>query len=287
MADRNVDIFENAGIFFRGIAEFYLDNYSSDLDSFKIGGVEVDIGISSGLLYFLVGHQNENFSLGYELKDGNTIKLRNVTLENTLEYLDKALFKMGIAQDLNLVWPTAGVESDPEYFSELFQAFSETIADKDLKYSTPINNFNGAMRSSNKHEKFLNLYKILEFFWRSAIEETIISLRTAKIDNGNFAKSIFNLNVAREIDRLKHFLNVLIDDDTEEVLKEDLCHSFSNFEKLAEEIYDFRNAIVHAKQERMDEAAPAERFKGEFLNESLLETVEYLALKAIERWGLE
>ncbi len=101
-----------------------------------------------------------------------------------------------------------------------------------------------------------------------------------------FAKRIFDLNVAREIDRLKHFLGAVIDDDTEEVIKEELYYSFSNFEKLAEEIYDFRNAIVHAKQERMDEAEPAERFKGEFINESLLDTVEYLALKAIERWGL-
>ncbi len=142
------------------------------------------------------------------------------------------------------------------------------------------------MRSGSKHEKFLYLYKILEFFWRSAFLEKVVKLRASRLSDSAFADAIFELNNYRELDRLASLLEMLIDEDVEEVLKSDIHLEFANTTKLAAEIYDFRNSIVHAKEEQIDKAEPAERFSGEFSNETLLEGTEYLSLKAIERWGI-
>lgn len=259
---------------------------SPDCDPFKLGDVEVTVGPCSPLNYFLIGRFGENIGLGYELQEGTAVRLNGVTSDNALEYLDKALFKIGISQDMGMVWPTAGVESSPDYFSEYLNNFSDEIGDRDFKHASPINSFNGAMRSGSKHEKFLYLYKILEFFWRSAFLEKVVTLRTGKLDDLAYGNAIFELNNYRELERLKSLLEILVDEDVEEVLKNDLLLDMENVGKLAADIYDFRNSIVHAKEEQIDKAEPAERYSGEFSNETLLEGTEYLALKAIERWSV-
>lgn len=287
-ADKNISVFEAAGIFIGGVAEFYLDTMADEIDSdFKLGKIEVTIETASPLLYFLIGRDNEDIGLGYELQDAATIRLKNVTKENVLEYLDKALFKAGVSKDMGIVWPSVGTEDNsPEYFSEYLQEFYQLIADRDFRFTAPINCFNGAMRSGNKLEKFLGLYKILEFFWNSALEEKIVKLRKSKLGDGPYARAIIELNLTREINRFELFLTELIDDDLKEFIEEDVGLTIKSMSDFAKEIYDFRNSVVHAKQERIEEPEPYERYKREFVNESLLEAVEYLALKAIEKWGL-
>lgn len=286
--DKNISVFEAAGIFIGGIAEFYLDTMTDEINSdFNLGKVEVTIETASPLLYFLIGRDNEDIGMGYELQEAATIRLKNVSKENVLEYLDKALFKAGVSKDMGIIWPSVGTEDNsPEYFSEYLYEFSQLIADRDFRFTAPINFFNGAMRSGNKLEKFLGLYKILEFFWNSALEEKIVKLRKSKLGDDPFARTIIELNLTREINRFELFLTELIDDDLKEFIEEDIGLTIKSMSDFAKEIYDFRNSVVHAKQERIEKHEPYERYKREFVNESLLEAIEYLSLKSIEKWGL-
>lgn len=285
---KNIVVFEDAGIFYKGIAEFYILSSDAAKDEFKLGNVEVTIESGSSLLYLLVGRDSEDVGLGYELREADVVKLKNVTEENALGYLDKAVFKMGLSQDMSYVWPTVGVEQrSAESFSEYLPQLLDNIGDKDFQHESPINCFNTAMRAENKHEEFLQLYKILEFYWQIAIDEKIVDLRRSPMGDAEFIHALEKIRTAKEQDCLEQLLSAVLDEDVTDFIKDEAGVEFANSKDLAKQIYEFRNSIVHAKEEKIEKATPAERYVGEFSNQSLVDAVEYLSLNCIERWGLK
>jgi hypothetical protein len=282
----DVSIYDEVGIFVEGKAEFYLLEYENDYPSLKIGDVEIECVAPSKLLYFFVGQHKENIGLGYELEDWPCVRITGVKESNVLDYLDLAMFVWGIAES-RASWPTCGTENEPEasdiHAIEILNYFKAATP----KYFEPINAFNTGKRAVNKHECFLQYYKILEFFTGRAVDRELLQLRSSGLGDEDYVKEVKLISDVDERSSLEILVRALLDQNNLTYVRDVRGDKTITPKKLSKEIYDFRCSIVHAKEQRIKEIEPGERYSGEFVNSGLLDCTEVLSVLAMRKFSYD
>ncbi|MGE9744388.1 hypothetical protein [Bdellovibrio bacteriovorus] len=294
-----VTVFKDCGIWVKNKAVFLLNETlgtSIDIPDFSIGEVKASIIECPPTLYLSIKNEISHTAglTGEEFMESATcILLENVELKVALEYLDKALFKIGHCGKWETKhWPRVGNQEsrNHEYFDlEKDESYNpDWFEDSNFKHVHPINSFNAAKSTDSPTSKFISYYRVLEFYWDIAVDEELLSIKEKKIKNEDYLKKIKSTTNLNEKASLKLLIERLVDQDALDELN-DIVLEGGKYDRatLSTNIYKDRCRLVHAKSSRIDDIGFSERFVGEMVDWDLLKCVEWLALRAIEVWGVE
>lgn len=289
--------FGKSGISFPGGGEFFISAGSDqppfhDVDIPKriarIGGtVSAHLTGMSPTLYATMQWEHRE-RLRWEGGDDWSITtltlsgLRNA--DAALVYLDRALFKLGFSKIWEYTdWPQAGL-SDWEVFSDGEQE-TFSIGSFDYAHEAPINFVNSSMRAATHEEKFILLYRVLEFYFAHAMSERLVSIRRSRLTKERYSKEVIKVANGKEIDSLKNLMGLIDSGAAVNAAHEGNLISHETSNALATFIYGKRNSIVHAKSDSSGSTALLPRYRDEATSVKEVEILLPLAMSCIKRWG--
>jgi len=139
----------------------------------------------------------------------------------------------------------------------------------------------------NNDEKFLYLYRILEFFMQRARIQKVAEMRLDKnYSDIVIIKTIENKNEEKQLNNL---LNEVVNPNQKKRITD---YAFVNklikdkdYNKLSNSLYKYRNSIVHAKEQQISEIKIPDPFEQEFENNPWLIIIDELARKSIIKYN--
>ncbi len=183
-------------------------------------------------------------------------------------------------------------ENRDNYENVMDYIFSEIKRDRSRKRADFINVEPLSLYLDSRYKKgenrFLSLYRILEFFMQRAIIKKIDDVR--KNDNVS-TEDILKISSNRNEEKQ---LSNLLQEVATESLRNRLCNyciskqiipSGSAYNKIHKELYQFRNSLVHAKETELNRAYIPDIFGNGSTVESWNYVVEMLAIRCIEKYN--
>jgi len=270
------------GFTFNNYAEFFVDiNHPKyallDFESawptakplqFKIDEATISLGLASPLIVFLMELPfcDSNF-FHYGFAPLATLKIFNNNTQESKNMFHKALFYLNshYLKTLNLYATLKNVSvqfEDPLKIyngtfdpPKEFQKITRTRKWKRTDFSNcePLILYNHACASESE-EKFIALYRILEFHFNRNRLKVLKNLRYK--ENISEAKLLKSIDLKDELKQLKSLLKEITTPALKKRIlkyaKSNALITKENFDHLAQKLYDYRNAIVHAKETKLD-----------------------------------
>lgn len=267
---------------------------------FKIGNSQFEVSSISNLMVLLTEPiYSDNNSAHYDFDRFASIKFSIDACSNFQDEFCKALFYLNSsylrptgfhAKLMRLEIPSRDpldifYENDIE---DIFKKASRKRNNKrkDLISVEPINLYNEAMFKVGE-QKFLSLYRILEFFISRSILKRIADLR---YDSSVSEEEILNLvNLRTEERQLRNLLEEVLSDHQKNQLKE-FCFrnnltQNTEFNQFVSALYAYRNSLVHAKESEINNTVFPNPFDLKEDNDKWLFVIDDLALRCIRRYN--
>jgi len=274
---------------------------------FEIGKDKFEIGPISDLMVLL----NENCYLDEDGDHANFYRFASIKmiLSENSDYkkaFQKALFYLNsyylkpikfIASLQNLEASAInnplsvylGENQDGNIKDSLSKAIHERTKEikVDLKKIEPISLYNKSLLEKGE-QRFLLLYRILEFFFHSSILNTINKIRFDKeITSEELLKMISSRNESTQLENL-------LKDTLEEKIKNKIVRfaldkeiiTSDKFSLFSRDLYKFRNALVNAKEKEVETTKFPNPFEIDKKTNYWVTIVEEIALIAIKKYNV-
>lgn len=262
------------GIKFKTYFEFCIsiqsDDYSeyegnvwkTDPLKFKIGSTQFEVSSISSLMVLLTEPIHRDSDYHYDFTEFASIKMN---VASGLDYKDefiKGIFYLNSCYLKSIAFyaqlkSVAFDDSDPlELFSRddpesIFKGAKRkrNIKRKDFRKSEPLKLYNYAT-TAKVEQRFLSYYRVLEFFMEQAIIQRANKLRLdSSVSDEDLVKE---LSIQKEEEQLKTLLKTVLSQSKKSKLLNYCLHkkiiTERKFDKIASELYRYRNSIVHAKE---------------------------------------
>lgn len=260
----------NYGEFFLGTDEYSLyDIYGnvSEIDlKFNIGDAYIEFNSVSPLCRLLIEpyySDKAEYIADRGLEEYfYTLKIYNAPQNTHKEIVVKALFYLNAHYLKKTKKPLTIFHLIPEGYDE--NDLSEETDDeiiisrkrvfkrKDIISIEPLYFYNDACIQTRDNQ-FLGFYKVLEFFFYRGMEKELESCRYDKAISEKEILSIIQNKDERSL--LKNLLNNVLTKNEKKKLIDYLLNKDylkdNNFDKFSNRIYDYRNSIVHAKENQI------------------------------------
>jgi hypothetical protein len=295
---------EHCGFGYRDYAEFLitidgaLEWPASRALRFRIGETLIEVGPASHLLPFLMEpyyriHSEEQF--GFEIYP--TVKVISAPFERHRTLFHRALYYLnadylrtvGTSAALHhLVDPESIWDGDEEESSDDTPFITRTRVGRrsDFHSDAPLILFNDA---SDRYDEtmFLGFYRVLEyFFYRSLLQQ----LSRARHDDGVADEDLLALaKTPNEVSHLQKLLAGCVPRSRQKGLcwfaqRKGLIKG-NSFGDLVAALYQFRNSVVHAKEEQIARAVVPDPFEQNAMASSWNAIIRELAMRAIRRYN--
>jgi hypothetical protein len=268
--------------------------------NFKINNNKYEVSAISDLMVLLTEPiYTDNNSGWYDFHNFTSIKF---SIDSNLDYKTefcKALFYLNsyylktIGFNASLMYLELNDEDPLEIMYEndiedVFETVSkeQDIIKKDFFNIEPLNLYNEAVKKKDE-QRFLLLYRILEFFMDRAIRTKIANMRyNQNITEEQILKSI---NLKNEEQQLKTLFNEVLDDD-DKVKISNYCFnnnliSINKFEKVFLSIYKYRNSLVHAKEKEINQTTFPNPFIEDKLLHNWINVIDEISIKCISKYN--
>lgn len=267
--------------------------------SFKIDENQFLVGPSSPLFVLLTEpvYSDRDFHYGFEKFATITLVLNNRNdykseIIKALYYLNAFYLKnIGFVASINHLRFEVGDPLGIFYehdIDEVFKKVSRTRnrKRKDFYKTEPLCLYNHA-NTLNSDQKFLYLYRVLEFFTERAKERKLKELR--------FDNTINETEILKTLDlknEEKH-LEMLLKESVTESLKRKLTgYAFNNrlieeekFNKLVRQLYKFRNSVVHAKEGQIQDTLIPNPFEENLTINRWIYIADELSRRCIKKYN--
>lgn len=259
---------------------------------FKIEQTQFEVGPISQLLVLLTETLYSDNNIGHvNFKDFASIKMIINDKKDYKEQYCKALYylnsgylrKMGYVASLF----DLQINYDGDIGEEEFKNNRVRIQNrKDFISIEPLNLYNEAV-VENGFQKFLYLYRILEFFMTRAI---LTSLKEVRYDEKISESDILNnLNIRDEQKQLINLLEKALTSAQKQsivryALKQNLIKK-NSFKYVCVELYKFRNSNVHAKEKEITSTYFPNPFQPDTVSSQWIEIVEIMAKRCIKKYN--
>lgn len=266
---------------------------------FRIGSTRIEVGPMSKLLFSLIRYE-ASISLIDQNKEieFSTIKL---LLDKRIDYqaeILKVLFYLNTHYfkhtqfDAKLVklhlfdnWGDEYDASDPlDIYPEGLRKIERK--EKDFISIEPLTLFYNAHVEKGE-QKFLSLYRILEFFMQRAILNRI---QTIRYDSNISEETLYKmLNLRYEEKQLANLIEDVLDENhkqrviefaTNNKLIKESCAS-----NIASSLYNYRNSLVHAKESELEKAKFPNPFKVNYTVNKWINVVKIISLECIRKYN--
>jgi hypothetical protein len=264
---------------------------------FKIGNKLFSIGPASPLFVFISEPFYRDSDFQYDFQNFTTIKVTNTTLVTIKDDIIKAIYflnsyylkkigyvsriyQMNIDYDAIELWNT----DESEKFKKLNRV---RIRERyDFLSLEPLKLYNHS-QLLNGDEKFLFLYRIIEFFMNRA--------RIKKLNELRSDKTVTDIQLLMTIDKKNEEMlldNLLIMSLNTNQRKRLSSYAFhcklipsNNYQLLPKALYKYRNSIVHAKEQQITETKIPDPFSQNTETYSWTYIVDDIALKCIIKYN--
>ena len=267
---------------------------------FKLEKTHVSIGTASPLMALLmepVFLDNNYYPNG--LGSLCTIQLRGVAKEQEKPAVAKALYYLN-SQYLRPLELFARIRSiaitfnDPlglegggkKDFEKEFETIIRSRTRNRLDYKTiePLLLFNHAAQA-NEMEQFLNYYRVLEFFMQRGV---IKAIDTARYDRTVTSQQILKTIATRnEKSQLEQLIQKILTDakkrKLDEYARRNVPMKCTSQGSLADQLYTFRNSVIHAKEAEITQTTLPSPFQPDELLARWNYIVKILADNAIRK----
>lgn len=261
-SNNDLIVFKDKGFFKNGYCEFLFQYYQSEIEGiskFYIGEINVTIGTPSDYYKLVFKHFEGDDSFD-DWNSFMTISLNNgITKDNFKSCLQQAIFLLGVnnpsyyAEDYPYIYQFYGEEGNTDSFHD-YKEQLEFTQSKEPKYPEVIDFYNSGVEIASSELSFLYFYKVLEYFFVINRKNQIgdfVSKHKQNLDL--LIKELTKIYKEDELNSLKYLLrnNVLlpkIQSLITEAYSENLI-SKETSDEFAEQIYSFRNSIVHGKMD--------------------------------------
>lgn len=267
---------------------------------FKIGNNEFEISPISNLMVLLTEPiYNENNSAHYDFNRFASIKFSLVEGLNFKEEFCKALYYLnshylkptGFHASLMRLELSYDDPLDIFYENEIEDIFQKASRKrkrtrKDFASIEPLNLYNESTYKQGE-QRFLMLYRILEFFISRAILGKIESMRyDSNISSSEILRSI---NLKSEEQQLSNLLDEALSSGQKNKLRK-FCFSNNlidsdDFKKVCESLYTYRNSLVHAKETEINRTTFPNPFEDREQINKWLYIVDEVARRCIKKYN--
>jgi hypothetical protein len=275
------------------------NEWRSNRLSFKIGENQFFIGPSSQLFVMLTEPIYSISKYHYAFDEYATISL---LLNNNSDYkseIIKALYylnshylkEIGFHATINNLQLESSDPLNIDYDNDISEVFKKASRTRnrirnDFQNIEPLLLYNHAL-ILNSDQKFLYFFRVLEFFESRAKER---KLKEIRFNAAVSEKEIFEvLNLKNEEKSLEMLLNEALTDSLKNSLSD---YAFNNklitqkkFSKLINQLYKFRNSIVHAKEAQITETMIPNPFEENFKIYKWIYIVDKLAIRCIKKYN--
>jgi len=244
---------------------------------FKIDSVSVEIGqVSDPFILLLEPIYYDSDLYQHDFHEYASIKLYGGDSEKHEEYCIKSLYYLNshYLQKPDLyarIWHLESPQTNYDLLSTHIEVEDilrnlkspQAVLHDDFISTEPLSIYNYAC-TLDTETSFLEFYRVLEFFFMSYQLTRISELR---YDNSYSEKDILEeLQIRNEVQFLKKMLHHTISRSIKSKLlkfaqDKDLIDGIYNFNNLVTKLYDFRNSIVHSKQEELNRTKIPNPFK--------------------------
>jgi len=264
---------------------------------FKIGNKLFSIGPASPLFVFISEPLYRDSDLQYDFQNFTTIKVTNTSFVTIKDDIIKAIYflnsyylkKIGYVSriyQMNIDYDAIELWNTDEY--EKFKKLNRVrIRERyDFLSLEPLKLYNHS-QLLNGDEKFLLLYRILEFFMDRARIKKLNELRSDKtVTDNQLLKTIDKKNEEMLLDNL---LITSLNTNQKKRLSSYAFHCklipSNNYQLLPKALYKYRNSIVHAKEQQITETKIPDPFSQSTETYSWTYIVDDIALKCIIKYN--
>ncbi len=136
-------------------------------------------------------------------------------------------------------------------------------------------------------QKFLSLYRILEFFMQRAILNTI---RMVRYDTDISEQSLYKIfNLRYEEKQLANLIEDVLDEECKRRIANLLIRgkltSKGDTSNISSLLYNFRNSLVHAKENELDKTKLPNPFEVDNFVDQWIRVVEIIAFECIQKYN--
>ncbi|MCD4712772.1 MAG: hypothetical protein K8R73_05760 [Clostridiales bacterium] len=276
------------------------NNWNTDPLKFKIGESQFELGPISSLLVLLTEPiYSDNNSAHYDFISFTSLKFSLGDQLNYKEEFSKALFYLNsyylkpTGFHATLMHLELSIDDPLDIFYEydaedIFNKVprKRIIKRKDFISIEPLNLYNEAVQKQGE-QRFLLLYRILEFFIARAIKKKIADLR---YDRSVFEEDIMTaINFRNEEHQLRNLILEVITSSNKKKLSE-YCFNkglidSDDFGKVCLSLYSYRNSLVHAKETELNQTVFPNPFEEREQINSWLYVVDEIARKSIKKYN--
>lgn len=277
------------------------DSWPDDILSFMVADTKFEVGPMSKLMVLLMENiYSDNNSAHYQFESYATMKMVIPENEDYKEEFCKGLFYLnsrymkqgGFQIKLNRLELNNNNffddESEPLTYVESFKYVlsSNEIPHSDYESLEPLKLY---IEASNKdgEQKFILLYRILEFFiWRAIIQK----IKDLRNEMSISEEEIFEVvNMHNDANQLNNLLReCLSTDEKNEIIKfcmENKLIDVATFPKVCENFYQYRNSLVHAKETEIYKINIPDPFSKEDQKLAWIKVVDQIALNCIDKYN--
>lgn len=302
------------GILYKEYAEIYLDIMHPNYEiltfhyedetwpipplEFEIGNTTFIVGLASPLLVLLTEPIYRDSDFSYNFHNITSMKIiikdKNLDIQNEilkgLYYLNSFYLK-----PMQLCTKLKSIEflvSDPldlysnKTVEDILQPIKRTKIQKDLNSTEPLQLYNHALSCKNE-EKFLFLYRVLEFFMHKARVENLKKIRIdMNITEDELIKIVEQRNEENQLSTL--LIEAIPLNLKNKIIKYAQTHNLikdNKYNSLVQALYKFRNSIVHAKEKEITRTTIPDPFNTNSVIDHWIVIVDEFAIKCIEKYN--
>lgn len=263
---------------------------------FKINDVKFEIGQISPLFVLLVEPVYSDFKYydnfrafaSMKVKIENHSDFKNLFIK-ALYYLNSHYLKnIGFFANVNHLYMNFDYSYDENENDDFFHKATRKriIKRKDLLNIEPLLFYNHA-QILNSENKFRELYRILEFFFNKA---KLYKLKNCRFDESISEDKIFKLiDIRNEEKQLANLLNESLSPSVKNKLtqycKFNKLIKLNEFKYIHQQLYAFRNSIVHAKESEIDRTLLPDPFEYTSDIDKWIYVVDVIAQKCIQKYN--
>jgi len=265
---------------------------------FKIENKIFEVGPATPLFVLLNEPIYRDSDWQYEFQNFATVKVINTDGTNIKDDIVKALYYLnshylkpiGFAAR---IYQMEIVDDDPLnlWENDIYDIFKKvnrvrTRKRDNLLSTEPLILYNQA-QSTKGDDKFLHLYRILEFFMHRAkirkvnelrfdpnVSDSLllktIELRNEEMQLENLVKETLSSNQKKKISKYAHHKELIREDD---------------FKYLTKALYKYRNSIVHAKEHQIEDTIIPDPFEQNYAVQPWIYIVDEIVIKCIRKYN--
>lgn len=298
----------DSGVIYKNYCEFFIDishpHPSSFLDrwpthtlEFTIGNNLFSVGQASPLLVLLT---EPIYSCGRYLDDFHRFASMKIVLNDSIDakneiikglyYLNSFYLKSiqfyATIKNLEISLDDILDLYQKNTIEEVFQQVERTKAQKNLIAIEPLKLYNHALSCKNE-EKFLFLYRVLEFFMHKARIENLKKIRIdMNITEDELIKIVEQRNEENQLSTL--LIEAIPQNLKNKIIKYTQTHNLikdNKYNSLVQALYKFRNSIVHAKEKEIARTTIPDPFNTNSAIEHWIVIIDEFAIKCIEKYN--